>query len=1205
MSSDSEFEDPDNLEVPGGGKDLASLVCKDQKVLNIRSYGGIERTVPCQNVGGAGIGVISNSNVTKSTNLFQVLSSHNSSFNGYNKALIVDKQALVNDKSLSTSCMNYIINLAKPNDIVSDDGILLNNNIFIDRKHFNFKTQMGNVLFQQSSMSSTPLVVNPSRIVQNEIENNEEEGMGVAETYENYMPAKLKIGLKHPDPVVESTSLSSVPPADVWYKLIIPEETITSGSLSALQLESITYVCQQHERKLPDGSRGGFLIGDGAGVGKGRTIAGIIFENYLRGRKKAIWVSIMTDLKLDAERDLSDIGASKIHVYSLNKCKYTKLSSDENGKIKKGVIFCTYSSIIAKTTQSTSLFETRFQQVVDWCGTDFDGVLVFDECHKAKNLNFKGIGRSTKTGQVVLELQKKLPNARVVYASATGATEPKNMAYMVRLGMWGPGTPYKDFSEFHSILNKRGVGVMEIVAMDMKLRGLYMARQLSFHGVIFKIIEVSLSERFKKVYDNATALWAEAAVCFRKAMDLIKLNKSSISVIWSQFWGSHQRFFKYMCISAKVKKTVSITREAVKCGKCVVIGLQSTGEARTLQEIDKEDGELNDFVSTAYGVLKSLVEKHFPEPTMNNVCTKNAAKVLSKEKKERSRVKRRRMIWNIPLSDESSFESDSSLSDNTESQCLESWQYDNVDLISNIHKMKRILLRKIEDLGKQLPPNALDELIDELGGPDNVAEMTGRKGRIVQNDGNFKYESRSDSESSLEVMNLIEKQRFMDGEKDVAIISEAASSGISLHSDKRAINKRCRVHITLELPWSADKAIQQFGRTHRSNQKNAPEYILLISDLGGERRFASVVAKRLECLGALTQGDRRATEARDLSKFNIDNNYGRMAVEITLKSFLPYNNERLVSPPSSYVGDFMKDAEDGLKRVGLLTSNENGSVSLDIDRKSLGKFLNRILGLPVDLQNAIFEYFTDTMEAVIERAKNSGHFDLGILDVATSDQFLKRLSVQRFIRPHVTGLASTELHRVEAERGMTWEEALRIWEKATSAKGFYLSQPKNNNREVILAVEEGESSKNTEGEHFVIYRPNVGRQVRKEPKSSILRKFKFAKRSDAKLHWQARYHASSNICSHQYWGGICKRSLLGECCDVGLRRRVYNILSGSVLSVWNTIENIISKGSSLQVVRVKTTDGGKIVGTLVPPSCVEPLISALSLGAEKVVSQQF
>ena len=54
---------------------------------------------------------------------------------------------------------------------------------------------------------------------------------------------------------------------------------------------------------------------------------------------------------------------------------------------------------------------------------------------------------------------------------------------------------------------------MEIVAMDMKLRGMYIARQLSFQGVTFNVNEVVLTQEFKKIYNKAVRLVSFVLYC--------------------------------------------------------------------------------------------------------------------------------------------------------------------------------------------------------------------------------------------------------------------------------------------------------------------------------------------------------------------------------------------------------------------------------------------------------------------------------------------------------------------------------------------------------------------------------------------------------------------------------------------------------------------------------------------------------------------
>lgn len=170
---------------------------------------------------------------------------------------------------------------------------------------------------------------------------------------------------------------------------------------------------------------------------------------------------------------------------------------------------------------------------------------------------------------------------------------------------------------------------------------------------------------------------------------------------------------------------------------------------------------------------------------------------------------------------------------------------------------------KIYDIEPMMPKNPLDVLIDELGGPDKVAEMTGRQHRYVRSrTGKLEVKRRSKGDAQSDSVNIYERGMFQKGAKLVGIISDAASTGVSLHADRRCANQRRRVHITLQLPWSAEKAVQQFGRTHRSNQSSEPEYVVLLSAIPAESRFASAVGAKMRSLGALTKGDRSAAANR-------------------------------------------------------------------------------------------------------------------------------------------------------------------------------------------------------------------------------------------------------------------------------------------------------------------------------------------------------
>ena len=74
---------------------------------------------------------------------------------------------------------------------------------------------------------------------------------------------------------------------------------------------------------------------------------------------------------------------------------------------------------------------------------------------------------------------------------------------------------------------------------------------------------------------------------------------------------------------------------------------------------------------------------------------------------------------------------------------------------------------------------------------------------------------------------------------------------------------------------------------------------------------------------------------------------------------------------------YFLDIADGLVGVGLITQSEDmpGMLQLDKGHNDMSKFLNRILGMKVERQNALFKYFADTLNAIINQAKRSGKYD--------------------------------------------------------------------------------------------------------------------------------------------------------------------------------------------------------------------------------------
>ncbi|MER8448057.1 strawberry notch family protein [Mesorhizobium sp. M1066] len=253
--------------------------------------------------------------------------------------------------------------------------------------------------------------------------------------YEEYGLQTIRIpgAQSHPTKLVQSVAMASVAPPKPSYRPRLPANIVIDGLLSDAQLETIIYAGEAHSNFLagswtldetfdvisaaPNDApnavrfRRGFMLGDGTGAGKGRQSAGIILDNWMQGRRKAVWISKSDKLLEDAQRDWSALGMERLLVTPLS-----RFPQGKDIRLSRGVLFTTYATLRSDDRGERL---SRVKQIVEWLGSDFDGVIIFDESHAMQNAaggkGERGAVAATHQGRAGLRHHPAMPNARIVY----------------------------------------------------------------------------------------------------------------------------------------------------------------------------------------------------------------------------------------------------------------------------------------------------------------------------------------------------------------------------------------------------------------------------------------------------------------------------------------------------------------------------------------------------------------------------------------------------------------------------------------------------------------------------------------------------------------------------------------------------------------------------------------------------------------------
>lgn len=953
--------------------------------------------------------------------------------------------------------------------------------------------------------------------------------------YEDYELQSFVIegAAEHPTALVQSAAMASVPPPLPKYHPILPVHYIADEVLSAPQLESVIYAGDAHAVHLQGWFkkgeiagqlvaaseddedafqlRKGWFLGDGTGCGKGRQVAGIIVDNWLRGRKRAVWVSKSDKLLEDAVRDWMALGGRESDIVPLSKFR-----QGSDIRLTEGILFVTYATLRSAERGDKI---SRLEQVTNWLGADFDGVIAFDESHAMANAGgdkgARGDKKASQQGLAGLALQNAVPDARILYVSATGATEVGNLAYASRLGLWGTGDfPFVNRSAFVSAMEQGGIAAMEMISRDLKALGLYLARSLSYAGVEYKMLVHELNPAQVAIYDSYAEAFQVIHNNLEKALEATgissdqgTLNPRAKSAARSAFESNKQRFFNHLITAMKCPSLIKAIEANLKDGHSAVVQVVSTSEAlmeRRLADIPASEWHDLQIDITPREYVMDYLAHSFPTQLFEPYTDENGD------------------LRSRPA----------------------------IDPLGNpivCREAERCRDELIERLGALAPvQGALDQILWHFG-TDVAAEVTGRKRRIVRTpEGKLKVENRPASS------NLGETQAFMDDKKRILIFSDAGGTGRSYHADLGAKNQRLRVHYLLEPGWKADNAIQGLGRTNRTNQARPPLFRPVATNVKGEKRFLSTIARRLDTLGAITKGQR---ETGGQNMFRAEDNLESAYARAALRQFF-YKLRAGKIGACSY--------ERFKEMTGLTLDEADGTMKEVLP--PIQQFLNRCLALTISMQDAIFEAFEGFLAAIVEDARQAGTLDVG-LETLRAEKFT--IIERKVIFEHdTTGASATALTVERTDRNHPLSLA-KVKSLCAARDGAQLYWNRSSKRAAVMVNAPAFMNENgTPILRIKLLRPMT---------SDLLELSEFAKSNWEEVDdtlfetlWQAEVHKVPDFSTSKV-----------------------TLICGLLLPIWDKLP-----ADNMRIYRLQTEDGERAIGRLVTQDQLINVYARLGLDCE-------